>query len=116
MTQWGRCCCQVLSFIPGTNIVEEENQLWQVVFRLPYGCHGVSARAHECTECNFCKQLFLDHEMAHQVKAVNTKPEDLSSVPEIHMGKERTQSCKLPTNLHTCTVAYMCTHAQAKTE
>lgn len=56
MTQQGRyllSSLDSLEFHPGTNIVEEENQLLQVVFRLPYGCHGVSARAHECTECNF---------------------------------------------------------------
>lgn len=28
-----------LSLIPGTSIVEEENQPLQVVFRLPCGCH-----------------------------------------------------------------------------
>lgn len=47
MIQWGGHLLSrltVLSFIPRTNIVEEENQLLQVVFRLPYGCHGVSAQ------------------------------------------------------------------------
>lgn len=47
--------------------------------------------------------------MAHQVKAVNNKPDDLSSVPEIHMGRERTDCCKLPADLHTCTV-HACAH------
>lgn len=39
--------------------------------------------------------------MAHQVKAVNNKPDDLSSVPEIHMGgREQTAASYPPTSTH----------------
>lgn len=46
--------------------------------------------------------------MAQWVKVLTTKPSYLS--PGTHMVKERTDSYKCPSDLHTCSMAYICPH------
>lgn len=49
-------------------------------------------------------------EMAQQIGVVATKLDDLSLSPGIHLGEERTNSSKLSSDLHKCSVACMCPH------
>lgn len=48
--------------------------------------------------------------MAHQVKPVAAKPDDLNKILGTYMVKEKTGSCKLSSDLHICTVAWESIH------
>lgn len=49
--------------------------------------------------------------MAQQIKALTTSPNNLSLTPRAHI-IERTDSRKLSSDHHKCTIAYMHTHTQ----
>ena len=46
---------------------------------------------------------------------LTTKLKDLGSIPGTYMVKERTDSCKLPSDLHTCAVSCMSPYIAAPT-
>lgn len=50
-------------------------------------------------------------EMVQQLKVLPTKPEDVSFILESTWQKERTDSCKLSYDLHTCIMEWLCTYS-----
>lgn len=50
-------------------------------------------------------------EMVQQLKVLPTKPDDVNFILESTWQKERTDSCKLSYDLHTCIMEWLCTYS-----